>query len=219
MSTQQLQEGIEIGYEEPVVIHNINNGEPINGKIDTGADMCSMHAENIQVQNGNVQFSINGKVYRMSLARTQTVKQADSDTEERPVVKFTFELGGQTISDVECNINDRTGMSPLLIGKNLLSKADFNINTQDVNADAGIGLGEGVEDLEDVEGDDMLEPTDEIDPSVEDGEAPAQDELKDEREVALQTAFDILLQHDCTVREMMEFLRNSPIASDLEQQD
>ena len=37
----------------------------------------------------------------------------------------------QTIDNVQCNLNDRSGMdSPLLIGKNLLSRGDFVIRTQ-----------------------------------------------------------------------------------------
>lgn len=125
-----IREGIDISYQENITIHNINDNQPFPCKIDTGADMCSLHAENISINGDEVTFSIGGKKYRMPIAGKQTVKQADSGVEERPTVKFNVELAGQTISDVECNLNDRSHMdSPMLVGKNLLSKADFTINT------------------------------------------------------------------------------------------
>lgn len=124
-----LGEGVEIGYDEDIIIHNINNNQPIQGKIDTGADTCSLHAEHIRVQGDSVTFQINGHQYNMPLFNMQTIKQADSNNEQRPSVKLTFQIADQTIVDIECNLNDRSGMSPLLIGKNLLSQGDFSIQT------------------------------------------------------------------------------------------
>jgi len=129
VSSHGFNESIELGFTGQIVINNINGNQPIPCKIDTGADMCSLHAENVDIQNGSVTFIINGKQYRMPVSGSQTVKQADSNQETRPTVKFDIELSGQTISGVECNLNDRTGMSPMLVGKNLLAKGDFIINT------------------------------------------------------------------------------------------
>lgn len=158
-----IKEGVDIGYEEQITIHNINNNQPIRCKIDTGADMCSMHAENISVNGDEVTFTMNGKQYRMPIAGSQTVKQADSGTEQRPTVRFNVELAGQTISDVEVNLNDRSHMdSPILVGKNLLSKADFTINTY--GTDDGMDESLSTEDwdhiatlFEDVEVPDLME--------------------------------------------------------------
>jgi len=125
-----IVEGTELGYEESVRIHSIDAGRPIHAKIDTGADMCSLHAENISMSDNTVRFSINGSQYSMAVASTMQVKQADSDSDEsRPIVKFTMDIAGKTIQGVECNLNDRTGMTPLLIGKNLLQRGDFTIHT------------------------------------------------------------------------------------------
>lgn len=126
-----ITEQTDISYSEPVVITNINNNQPFDAKIDTGADMCSLHADSIEMGNGTVSFSINGRMYRMPITDTKEIKQADSDAQARPVVTFTFQIGDQTIDNVQCNLNDRSGMdSPLLIGKNLLSRGDFVIRTQ-----------------------------------------------------------------------------------------
>lgn len=125
-----VMEGIDIQYEETIILHNLGDGRPIQCKIDTGADMCSLHAEDIQVHGDSVSFVFNGKKYRMPIAGHQHVKQADSDIEARPTVRFDMELAGTTINGVECNLNDRSGMaSPMLVGKNLLSQADFTIHT------------------------------------------------------------------------------------------
>lgn len=131
VSHKGIVEQTDISYSESVVIVNINDGQPFDAKIDTGADMCSLHADNIQLSDGTVTFSINGRTYRMPITDTKEIKQADSDAQPRPVVTFTFQIGDQTIDNVQCNLNDRSGMdSPLLIGKNLLTRGDFVIRTQ-----------------------------------------------------------------------------------------
>lgn len=132
VSTNRMFEQTDISYSEPVTIAGLNDDQPFQSKIDTGADLCSLHAENIQVNNGTVSFECGGKRYQMQMHRSQAIKQADSEPEQRPVVLLNFVIAGHTIPNVECNLNDRSGMSsPLLVGRNLLSKHDFNIQTNE----------------------------------------------------------------------------------------
>lgn len=127
---ESVVESTDIHYSEQVSIDGLNGDQPFDAKIDTGADVCSLHAENIDIRGDVVSFTINGKTYTMNLHRTQTIKQADSQAAPRPVVLLNFTIAGHTVGNVECNLNDRSGMSsPLLIGKNLLSKHDFVIHT------------------------------------------------------------------------------------------
>lgn len=123
-------ESTDISYNEPATINGINGDQPFDSKVDTGADVCSLHADNIRMNGDTVTFEINGKSYTMSVHKVQNIRQADSQAEQRPVVLLNFTIAGEYIPNVECNLNDRSGMSsPLLIGKNLLSKHDFTIRT------------------------------------------------------------------------------------------
>lgn len=119
-----------ISFIEQATINGINGGQPIDCKIDTGADMCSLHATNINVQGNDVSFSFNNRNYRMALAGKQDVKQAGSDPVARPIISITITIKDQTLQNVECNLSDRTDMTPLLLGKNALVKQQFTIDTQ-----------------------------------------------------------------------------------------
>lgn len=186
-----LKEGTDISYEEDIVISNINDNQPFKCKIDTGADMCSLHAEDIQVNGDTVVFSINNKRYRMPVAGSQTVKQADSDHETRPTVKFNVVLAGQTINGVECNLNDRTGMSAMLIGKNLLSQHDFTINTK--------GLDDGMD--ESVSDDEWLE----FESLFEGVEPPTPQRIIDTQEVDKVIA--TMLESDCSLKDVIHTIK------------
>ena len=127
---QIIAESVDISYDEQVVIQGINDDQPFTAKIDTGADVCSLHATDISVNIQMVSFTINNRQYKMPVHTIQSIKQADSNPEQRPVVMLDFTIAQQHIQHVECNLNDRSGMSSeLLIGRNLLDKRDFVIHT------------------------------------------------------------------------------------------
>ena len=123
-------ESVGIGLSPQVVIVGLNDSQPFESKTDTGADMCSLHADTVAVQGEQVSFTINGRQYKAPLVRTLQVKQADSAGESRPVIKLTMAVNGTTVRDVECNLNNREGMTPLLLGKNLLQQGNFTITTE-----------------------------------------------------------------------------------------
>lgn len=125
-------ESAGIGLSPEVIIYGINDNSPFEAKTDTGADMCSMHVDTVEIQGEQVSFTINGRQYKAPLVRTLNVKQADSDGESRPVIKLTMAVNDTTVRDVECNLNNREGMVPLLLGKNFLQQGNFTITTEDV---------------------------------------------------------------------------------------
>lgn len=125
-----LLETIDIGFTEQVVIQGINGDQPIESKIDTGADMCSLHATNIVIDSNTVQFQFNERKYRMRLSGTQPIKQAGAEASSRPIILVTLTIAGTTLKNIECNLSDRSDMTPLLIGKNALTNGDFTISTQ-----------------------------------------------------------------------------------------
>jgi hypothetical protein len=128
-SADEIIESTEVGFQEPVIIQGINGNQPIQAKIDTGADMCSLHATDIEVANNTVTFVFNNKRYRMNISGTQQVKQAGTDPTNRPIITITLNIAGNNVPNVECNLSDRTDMIPLLIGKNALQASDFIITT------------------------------------------------------------------------------------------
>ncbi len=193
VSTHGFNEGVELGFEDQITINNINNNQPIPCKIDTGADMCSLHAEDIRIVDDVVSFTINGKQYRMPLAGTQTIKQADSGHEKRPTVTFDFQLAGQIISGVECNLNDRSNMSPMLVGKNLLSQGDFTIDTE---------LTEGYKESQMTEDDwsylnemfsDVMTP----EPKLSDGSSSEE----------VENVIKFMLETDCSMKEVIHHIK------------
>lgn len=189
-----VKEGVDLGYEEEIVIHSIGNGQPIPCKIDTGADMCSLHAEEIQVNGDTVTFVFNGRRYRMPMAGSQTVKQADSQQETRPTVRFDITLAGETVNGVEVNLNDRSGMSsPMLVGRNLLAKADFSINT--LNTDDGMDESFTPEDW------------DSIATLFEDVEVPELAVKDDVDDKEIVQVIEALLSSDYTLRDVVRHIK------------
>lgn len=129
--SNSLHESIDIGFEQELIIMGFNANQPVSAKIDTGADMCCLHATDINLNGSMVNFTHGDRQYKLPVSNSLTVKQADSNNNEsRPVVRLTVNIANNIIKDVEFNLNDRSQMdSPILIGKNLLTKADFIIHT------------------------------------------------------------------------------------------
>lgn len=130
--SNNISESIEISPHETIVIDGINGNQPIKAKIDTGADMCCLHATNIVANNNIVTFVSFGKKYQMNVVDMQHIKQADSDeSTARPVVSLNVKIADKYVTNIQFNLNDRSNMDcHVLIGKNLLSKHDFAIQTQ-----------------------------------------------------------------------------------------
>jgi len=105
--------------------------EPIQAKVDTGADMCSLHGMNIKVDESNstVSFTFSGKRFKMNMSEIANIKTSDNGGESRPVIKINMKVDGKPISDVKCNLNDRSEMAvEMLLGSNVLRKGDFLID-------------------------------------------------------------------------------------------
>ena len=128
-----------IGKKMEIVLVSFNGDKPIEGKVDTGASVCSLHAESIKIRNDPyrpeqqvVDFVYDGKKYSMGLAQHQAVSSADGGVGYRPVVQFTVKYDGKTYSEVAFNLNDRSEMEDrLLIGLNLLEQIGYKIDPKE----------------------------------------------------------------------------------------
>lgn len=133
-AAEEDEEGA-LGLSVPVIIHGINNNEPLNAKLDTGADVSSLHATDIKIVDSPggggkaVTFVFNSKRYKMNIKSTQAVKSADGGQENRPVVGFNIRVKDKDYSDVEFNLNDRSGMEqPVLLGSGTLQKMGVKLD-------------------------------------------------------------------------------------------
>lgn len=121
-----------LGWETPI----------IKAKVDTGADVSSLHAEDISVVNDVVKFKnehLSENYLTMPVATYQAVKTPDSGVEYRPVIEFSIEINDKNVKNAMFNLNDRDHMEyPCLIGQNVLEKTKFVVNPRKDDAEIEI---------------------------------------------------------------------------------
>jgi hypothetical protein len=173
---QENQTPNVIGNE--VVVNFTTFNKSVEGKVDTGATICSLHATDLQPNQSNNSISfrcpaISDGVITTELDGSTTIVSADAGGNTRPMIKLDIEINGQPMEAVSFNLNDRSKMdSQVLIGQNALKVGNFVI---DVNKDA-----------------DESEHT----------EQPSQEPIVD-RSAVVQEAVKILVRHNITLQELL----------------
>jgi len=139
---KRIIEGLE-KYEKPdniigstveVKITSLPGSTPIKGKVDTGATICSLHADNFKINRGEntITFKspdLSSNELTVPLIDQQTVKSADGGSEYRPVIEFNIKVNGKIVNNVKFNLNDRSHMEfPMLVGRNALEGGKFLID-------------------------------------------------------------------------------------------
>ena len=131
MSKYEMPDNI-IGSTVEVKITNLPGSGMIKGKVDTGATICSLHAEKWSIDNDVVKFvcpELSQNVISAPLVDQQAVKSSDGGTEYRPVITLNIKINGKLLNDIQFNLNNRGQMEfPILIGQNALEKGRFLIN-------------------------------------------------------------------------------------------
>ena len=117
-----------IGYIERVDLPGLDLFA-LDAKIDTGADSCSMHCDDIEVEGENVIFTLHdevhpayhGKRLTLPIFKIKNVKSSNGSIEERVFVKSMVKLGCKTY-EAEISLTNRVNMKyPMLIGRRFLS--------------------------------------------------------------------------------------------------
>lgn len=141
-SGRNVVEGLE-KYEKPdniigsiveVKVTNLPGSAPIKGKVDTGATICSLHADNYKINREANTITFKSPVLSQNeltvpLVDQQSVKSADGGSEYRPVIELNIKVNGKIINNVKFNLNDRSHMEyPMLVGKNALGDGKFLID-------------------------------------------------------------------------------------------
>jgi hypothetical protein len=100
-------------------------------RVDTGAAICALHAEEITVDGEEVSFKHAGATHKMKILRTRETKSASGVT-VRPVVKLTYEWNGKTYSGIDTSLIDRSKLKfKLLIGRNLIAQLKLPVYVAD----------------------------------------------------------------------------------------
>ena len=123
-----------IGSTVEIRFTNLAGSGYMKGKVDTGATICSLHADNYKINRaaGTITFKspkLSANELTVPLIDQQSVKSADGGSEYRPVVELNIKVNNKILSNIKFNLNDRSHMEfPVLLGKNALEKGNFMIN-------------------------------------------------------------------------------------------
>lgn len=100
----------------------------LDAKVDTGADSNALHCDDIEIENGNVSFTLldeihpsyHGKRMTLPLYKLKKVKSSNGTVQERPSVKVTVNFFGKKYKSV-ISLTNRADMKyPMLIGRRFL---------------------------------------------------------------------------------------------------
>lgn len=117
-----------IGYIESVDLPEVELFG-LDAKIDTGADSCSLHCDDMKVQGDMVSFLLHdevheayhGKKLTLPIHKIKRVKSSNGKSEERVFIKSKIKLGCKTYQ-AEISLTNRENMKyPMLIGRRFLS--------------------------------------------------------------------------------------------------
>lgn len=121
---------------DKVEVHFLNlpiSGSVI-GKVDTGAEMCSLHAEQVQLNRGERKVSfvcpqLSHSRITAPITDQQAIKTSGGDTTYRPVITVSLKIHGKILKDIQVNLNDRSEMDhPMLVGQNALQAGKFLVD-------------------------------------------------------------------------------------------
>jgi hypothetical protein len=174
-----------------VVFTSLTSPKELQGKIDTGATVSSLHSDRYTVKGQNIEFEcrpLTDHVITVPLKTQHAVKSPDGGTVYRPVVELDVKVNGKLIKGAMFNLNDRSHMDqPVLIGQNVLQAGKFFVDPSRT---------EGVESEFDWE---ILNETSRIIPTQN-----ANDE-------ALSAFYQNMLESDITFNDLVRYIKREVI--------
>jgi hypothetical protein len=118
-----------IGYIESVDLPKMELFG-LDAKIDTGADSCSLHCDEMKVEGDVVTFLLHdevheayhGKKITLPIHKIKRVKSSNGKSEERVFIKSPIKLGSKTYQ-AQISLANRENMKyPMLIGRRFLAR-------------------------------------------------------------------------------------------------
>ena len=122
----------ELGWQELVDLPDLKI-KKIKAKVDTGANLATLHARNLRVRKKEgvkfIYFDIpplpgkkKNRIRKGKLLGYRRIKSSDGVIEKRPYIKTTMKLDG-ILKKIEITLTDRTTMDfHMLIGRKALGK-------------------------------------------------------------------------------------------------
>jgi ribosomal protein S6--L-glutamate ligase len=119
-----------IGTLTNVVIKYFNDEQPIEARVDTGANLSSIHGEDIEVKDNTVKFTFGKTRYKFHLSKMTNIKQASAEeSDERPVIRVDMVIDGITLRNVQLTVSDREHMAfEVLLGRQTLAAGGFLVS-------------------------------------------------------------------------------------------
>lgn len=119
-----------IGYIEAIDLPELELFG-LDAKIDTGADSCSIHCDEISINSDgdtvtfllhdDIHSSYHGKKITFPIAKRKKVKSSNGKSEERIFINSLLKLGCKTYQ-AEISLSNRENMKyPMLIGRRFMS--------------------------------------------------------------------------------------------------
>lgn len=136
--TTQINDDLILADKVPVKFIDFPSATDVVAKVDTGAEVTSLHALDVEVhrrpnKESTVSFTAPhlGSQNRITMPMiTQSpVKLSSGHTTNRPVIKMSIEVQGKVLQDLLVNLNDRSEMDdPMLLGQNALEAGRFIVD-------------------------------------------------------------------------------------------
>lgn len=121
-----------LGKTVHIKITNLPSATTLLAKVDSGATICSLHADRWKINGSSVQFvssKLSQNVITVPIVDQQAVKSADGGTEYRPVIELNIRINDKILQHIKFNLNDRSNMEhAVLLGQNALEKGRFLID-------------------------------------------------------------------------------------------
>lgn len=134
----EISDDLILADKVPVKFLDFPSAEDVVAKVDTGAEVTSLHATDIDIQRrpnkeSTVTFTAphlgtNNRI-TMPMITQSPVKLSNGETTNRPVIKMTIEVQDKVLQDLLVNLNDRSEMDdPMLLGQNALEMGRFVVD-------------------------------------------------------------------------------------------
>jgi len=180
-----------------VKITSLPNSSSVKGRVDTGATLCSLHADRWKKVGNVVEFvspALSNSVISVPLVNMQAVASPDGGVEYRPVIELNIKINGKPLKDVQFNLNNRDGMGePILVGQNALEKGRFLIDPSLIReSKINVNWDKLDQEIANVTGPNKVDNTEKI-----------------------QQVYNVLKESNITLAELVEYIRTE-IAQTLE---
>ena len=157
---KNLREGNSNIVADTVQIKFTQFNKQVPGKVDTGANLSSLHCDEWKVDSGKNIVEFRCSLLSENTIRTELLDQAVIKTSEgseyRPVIALSVVINGKDLQNCKFNLNDRSHMQDkILVGQNILEQGKFLVDPnkqansfEDVDWDALQELYKDVEVIE-----------------------------------------------------------------------